>query len=163
MKLENPVLIGVYIVSITSVASAIANFFTAWLSGRLKAQENNKSWLRKELRDIYADSIKNLATILTLSSIESNLDSIENSIIESKKYLALSLIYGRCRSQETDRDFSRDVNLFVSGQYEHLLKLAKENGVEPCEKYCVLKDVYGAADVMLRRVLEVASQDKRLY
>lgn len=159
MQLDNPVLIGVYVASITAITSVITNLITTCISNYFQNKRENRNWLRSELRNIYGDCIKSLSTILTLAGIDSNLDSIEQSIVESKKYLALSLIYTRRKQIQSFDIFKKEVCLFTLGEYE---KLLDESAIEPSSKYRDLASVYRAADIMLKHIIQVASQDKRL-
>jgi hypothetical protein len=162
MQLDSPVLIGVYVASITAITSVITNLITIFISNYSQNRRENKNWLRGELRDIYSGCIQNLSTLLTLSGIDSNLDSIEQSIVESKKYLALSLIYNKGKQIELLNIFEEEALLFILGKYEQLLDKAKMRGIEPSPKYRDVKAVYGSADIMLGHIVEIASQDQRL-
>ncbi len=85
MNLENPVLLGVYIGSITAITSAITNLMTTVVTNFFQNRREHKNWLRSELQNLYSRAIKSLATLLTLSTIESNMDTIEQSLVEAKK------------------------------------------------------------------------------
>ena len=163
MQLDSPVLIGVYVASITAITSVITNLITTFISNYFQNRRENRNWLRGELRDTYSSCIQNLSTLLTLSGIDENLDSIEHSIVESKKYLALSLIYNKDKKTKFLVDFKEEVLLFVSGKYEQLLEKAKMRGIEPSPKYRKIEAVYCAADIMLGCVVEIASHDQRLH
>jgi hypothetical protein len=165
MQLDNPVLIGVYVASITAITSVITNLITTFISNFFQDRREGKNQLKSELQNIYSGSIKSLATLLTLSGIESNLDTIELSIVEAKKWLALSLIYSESKYKELFEHFEEETSLFILGQYEQLLEKEKTwaTGLQPLEKYQNVEDVYAAADIMIRRIMEVACQDKRLY
>ncbi|MBD1889805.1 hypothetical protein [Coleofasciculus sp. FACHB-SPT9] len=162
MQLNNPVLIGVFITSITAIASVITTLLTSLISTYSQTRRENKIWLRSELRNIYGGAVQSLATLLTLSSIESNMDIIEGAIVDAKKWLALSLIYFEPKQKKVSELFEEEIYLFISGQYKQFLINAQMKGFQPSEKYQGVNDVYGAADVMLKRIMEVAYQDKRL-
>lgn len=164
MQLDNPVLIGVYIASITAITSVITNLITTLVSNYSQNRRESKNWVRSELRGIYGDCIKSLSTLLTLSGmVESNLDFIEQSVVESKKYLALALIYVNRKQIKSFSAFKEDVHLFTSGEYEKLLNEARMRGIEPISRYQNVIALYGAADVMLRQIIEIASRDERLF
>ncbi|MEH2193688.1 MAG: hypothetical protein V7K98_13770 [Nostoc sp.] len=162
MQLDNPTLIGVYIASITAVTSVTTNLITTVISNWF---QNNRE-KRSELQDIYVGCIKSLATVSTLSgATESNMDNIELSLIEAKKYLALLLIRSKKRNQI--KLIEKEVYLFTSGQYEQLLNQTSTNVLQTSEKYEYLpnqrqKQVLNAADMMLQLIIKIAPQDNRL-
>ncbi|MEH2198671.1 hypothetical protein [Nostoc sp.] len=166
MQLDNPTLIGVYIASITAVTSVTTNLITTVISNWFQSNREKRS----ELQDIYVGCIKSLATVSTLSgATESNMDNIELSLIEAKKYLALLLICSKKRNQI--KLIEKEVYLFTSGQYEQLLKQASTNVLQPSDKYLEKyeylpnqgqKQVLSAADMMLQLIIKIAPQDNRL-
>jgi len=162
MQLDNPVLIGVYIASITATTSVLTNLITTFISNYSQNRRENRNWLRGELRDIYSGCIQHLSTLLTVSGIDSNLDSIEQSIVESKKYLALSLIYNKSKQIGQFSIFEEEALLFILGNHKQLLDKAKMRGIEVSPKYRDVKLFYGAAEIMLGHIVEIASQDQRL-
>ncbi|MBD1945797.1 hypothetical protein H6F50_26170 [Coleofasciculus sp. FACHB-712] len=162
MQLNNPVLLGVFVTSITAISTVIATSLTSLISNYYQTKRENEIWLKSELRNIYGGAIQSLATLLTLSGIESNMDAIEEAIVDAKKWLALSLIYFEPKQKKTFKVFEDEIYLFTSGQYKYFLEKARIKGLQPAEKYQGVNDVYGAADVMLKRIIEVAYQDKRL-
>ncbi|MEH2004357.1 hypothetical protein [Nostoc sp.] len=85
MVLNNPVFIGVIIGLITGLINGCVTIsINTFQSSREKI---------RELQDIYAGCITSLATVSTLSgATESNMDTIELSLVKAKKWLALLLI-----------------------------------------------------------------------
>jgi hypothetical protein len=164
-SLNNPILIGVYIASITAITSALTNLITSCISNVSQNRRDKVNWLRSEMQKIYSNCIQNLAAVTTLSfAVESNLDDIERSLIEAKKWLALILIYTKSRRSKYFSDFEKEVFLFTSGEYLKFLKEAESKNLYPSSRYENKEngEVCGAAQVMLRRVIEISSKDKRL-
>jgi hypothetical protein len=119
---------------------------------------------------IYAGCITSLATLSTLSGVtESNMDTIELSLVEAKKWLALLLI--RSNNGNEIKLIKEEAYLFTTGQYTQLLEKASIHPFKPInqssEKYAYLhnqplKQLLSAADTMLQLIIKVGSQDKRL-
>lgn len=166
MELNNPTLLGVYIASITAITSVITNLITTFISNCF---QNNRG-KRSELQDIYAGCIKSLATVSTLSgATESNMDNIELSLVEAKKYLALLLI--RTKNRKKIKLIEEEIYLFATRQYQQILERASLNKLNPSnqslEKYGYLrnerqKQVLSAADVMLQLIIKNGPRDERL-
>ncbi len=160
MPLNNPTLMGVYIVLFTVISSAIINLSTAMINNRFQEQREKIS----QIQDIYAGCIKNLTTVSTLSgATEDNLDNIEQSLIEAKKYLSLLLIRTKKRSYISS--IEKEAYLFATGNYEKLLEIASQNEFKSSKYNYLLnepqKQVLSAADIMLQIMIKNA-KDKRL-
>lgn len=111
MQQNNPV----FFIAAAAIG-AIASVITTLSNSCLQNKRENKNWVKSELRNIYGGSIQSLATLLTLSSIESNMDSIEGFVVEAKKWLALSWIYFEPKQKEISKVFEEEIYLFTSGQ-----------------------------------------------
>lgn len=155
--LDNPILIAVYIILIT----AIINLITANINNSFQKEREQVS----QLEDIYAGCLKSLATVSTLSgATEENLDNIEKSLIEAKKYLSLLLIRTKKRSYISK--IEEEAYLFATGDYQRLIEIAAEKELRS-SKYDYLlnesqKQVLIAADTMLKIMIKNAHQDQRL-
>jgi len=166
MKLDNPTLLGVYVASITAMASVIISLSTTLISQNFQKSKQK----RDELQDIYAGCIKNLAAVTTLShATEENMNNIESSLVEAKKDLALLLIYGK--NKKPIKIIEEQGLLFITGQYKKLtLNFPKDILVFPrssFEKYDYILDERNktlliAADMMLQLIILIAPEDKRL-
>lgn len=72
------------------------------------------------------------------------------------------MIYNKGKQIELSDVFEEEALLFITGKHEQLLDKAKMRGVEPSPKYRDVQAVYGAADIMLGYIVEIATQDQRL-
>ncbi len=161
MPFNNPTLMGVYIVFFTVITSAIINLLTARINNYFQKEREQIS----QIQDIYAGCIKNLATVSTLSgATKDNLDNIEQSLIEAKKYLSLLLI--RTKNKCQIHEMEEAAELFATGDYEKLLQIASQNGFKSSKYNYLLnepqKQVLSAADIMLQIMIKNAHKDKRL-
>ncbi|QIR39003.1 hypothetical protein HCG51_21380 [Tolypothrix sp. PCC 7910] len=162
MQLDNPALTAIYFASITAIVSVITNLVITIISNIFQ----NSREKRSEIQDIYAGCIKSIATVSTLSgATESNMDNIEQSLVEAKKYFALLLI--RTKNKSQIKQMEEEIYLFITGQYTQLLEKVSIEGLQPSEKYKYLENiqqkvVLSAADIMLKRIIKIAPQDKRL-
>ncbi|WP_375468538.1 hypothetical protein [uncultured Nostoc sp.] len=104
MVLNNTILIGVIIGLITGLINGcVTILINTFQSSREKI---------RELQDIYAGCITSLATVSTLSgATESNMDTIELSLVEAKKWLALLLI--RSNNSNNIKLIKEEVYLFT--------------------------------------------------
>ncbi len=155
--LNNPILIAVYII----LTTAIINLITANINNSFQKEREQVS----QIEDIYAGCIKSLATVTTLSgATEENLDNIEKSLIEAKKYLSLLLI--RTKERSYIYKIEKEAELFATGDYEKLLEIASQNGFKSSKYNYLLnesqKKVLSAADIMLQIMIKNPHQDKRL-
>ncbi|MHC5936601.1 hypothetical protein [Nostoc sp.] len=162
MGLNNPVFIGVIIGLITGLINGCVTIsINTFQSSREKI---------RELQDIYAGCITSLATVSTLSgATESNMDTIELSLVEAKKWLALLLI--RSNNSNNIKLIKEEVYLFTIGQYRELLEKTTIHPLQPINqssgKYVYvsnqpLRELLSAADTMLQLIIKVGSKDKRL-
>ncbi|MEH2015766.1 hypothetical protein [Nostoc sp.] len=162
MVLNNTVLIGVIIGLITGLINGcVTILINTFQSSREKI---------RELQDIYAGCITSLATVSTLSgATESNMDTIELSLVEAKKWLALLLI--RSNNSNNIKLIKEEVYLFTIGQYRKLLEKATIHPLQPINqssgKYAYvsnqpLRELLSAADTMLQLIIKVGAKDKRL-
>lgn len=130
----------------TNFVIAIVNIFT-----QNKKEKNNV------IKDIYSGCITNLSTVLTLNFVfEENLDQIEKSLIKSKKYLALLLIYGEKRQL---KKIKYAVYLFTMGEYEKVIEEGNKNQITSTAKYNTIlepsfKNIHLAADIILQLILK---------
>lgn len=160
MDITNQVLISSS-VSIAALITSVFNLFNTRISRNSQIELDSKVWLRNQIQNAYVGAIGSLSTLLTLGGVDSNLDTIEQSIAEAKKCLALALIYAE--HTEQFKEFDKYATLFISGQYPEFLEAAKLKQLKPAERYLDKLKVYGAADLMLKKVLEIARCDKRLF
>ncbi|MGJ5629592.1 hypothetical protein [Nostoc sp. CALU 1950] len=162
MQLDNPALTAIYFASITAMVSVITNLVITIISNCFQ----NTRQKRTELQDIYTGCIKSIATLTTLSTAtETNLDNIEQSLVEAKKYLAILLI--RTKNRNQIKQIEEEAFLFTTGQYKQLVEKAIIKGLKPSERFEYIEDeknkaLFSAADIMLKLIIEFAPQDKRL-
>ena len=163
--LNNPTLIGVYIATITAISGICFNLLITFFSNNF--QKNKEK--RNQLQDIYTGCIKSLATVSTLSNAtENNMDNIEISLVDAKKYLALLLIYTK---ESNQIKLNEEIHLFIAGQYQQILERASLNMSKLLNqsqtKYTYLqnerqKEVLITADIMLQIIINIGIQDQRL-
>jgi hypothetical protein len=99
--------------------------------------------------------------------VESNMDNIEQSLVEAKKYLAILLIRTKHRNR-TINTVEKEICLFTTGQYKELLEQASLKNLKPSDKYQYIQDeklktLLSAGDIMLKLIIELAPQDKKLW
>lgn len=162
MNFDSPILIGVLSASSTA-------FITAVVTNCLQNLKENNIWLKNQLQNSYVDSIKGLSTLITLSAIpEENLDTIEQSLVEAKKGLALSIVFmERDRFGDIHKELRNEILLFISGNYKDLIELYGNKGFQPSDRFKDTKlqnhAMYGSAEIIFKRIIEAASCDKRLH
>ncbi len=92
------------------------------------------------------------------------MDKIETALAESKAYLALLLAHEKELPKSEREKFEKEVNSFVLGQYENVIKAAEKNSLEPQDRF-IDHHQYNylpASDIILQRIVKVSSQDKML-
>ena len=161
MVLNNPVFISVII-------GFISVLINGWVTISINTFQSSREKI-KELQDIYAGCIMSLATVSSLSgATESNMDTIELSLVEAKKWLALLLI--RSKNSDEIKLIKEEAYLFIIGQYTQLLKKASIHPFKPINqssgKYAYLhnrplQELLSAADTMLQLIITVGPEDKR--
>jgi hypothetical protein len=137
-----------------------------WFTNR---SENRRQY-RRDLQNIYINCIRNLSLVLTLARVEDNderMDKIETALAESKAFLALLLAHEKELPKSEQEKFEKEVNSFVLGQYENVIKDAEENGLKPQDRFDRLRNDHHylyllASDILLQRIVKVSSQDKKL-
>lgn len=161
MNLDTPIL--------SALIGALSALITAVVANYFQYFKENNIWLKNQLQNSYVDSIKGLSTLITLSAIpKDNLNTIEQSLVEAKKGLALSIVFmERDRFADTHKELRNEILLFISGDYKNLIKLYENREIQPSERFKNIKlqnyEMYGSAEIILKRIIEMASYDKRLH
>jgi hypothetical protein len=154
---------------LSALIGALSAFITAIVTNCFQYFKENNIWLKNQLQNSYVDSIKGLSTLITLSAIpKGNVDIIEQSLVEAKKGLALSIVFmKKDRFADTHKKLKNEILLFISGDYKNLIKLYENQGIQPSERFKDAKiqnyEMYGSAEIILKRIIEAASYDKRLH
>ena len=150
-----------------ALLGALIGGFMALAGGFFTNRSENRRQYRRDLQNIYINCIRNLSLVLTLARVDDNperLDKIETALAESKAFLALLLAHEKELPKSEREKFEREVNSFVLGQYEKVIKVAEENGLKPQDRFinCHQYNYLPASDIILQRIVKVSSQDKKL-
>jgi hypothetical protein len=163
MNLDSPIFIGIFSASATA-------FITALVSNVFQNKRESKTWLKNQLQNLYSDSIRGLSALITLSADhEENLDSIEKSLVEAKKGLALSIVFmdTDMLNQKIFKDLKNEILVFISGDYKKLMEIYTNQKLKPSARFENTKlknyEMYATAEIILKRVIEAASLDTRLH
>ncbi len=156
--IDNPVFLG----SIIGFSSAIANVL---FSNFFQNSRENKSWIKNQILSSYSDSINGLSALITLSAqYKGNEDAIEKSLVEAKRGLAVSVVF---IDREMFKNLEDEILLFITGNYSDLIRIYSEKGLRPSERFTNLNlqnhEMYGSAEIILRRIIDAISLDKRLH
>ncbi|WP_228036993.1 hypothetical protein [Cuspidothrix issatschenkoi] len=139
----------------------------AFAGGWITNCSENRRQYRRDLQNIYINCIRNLSLVLTLARPDTDserMDKIETALAESKAFLALLLAHEKELPKSEQEKFEKEVNSFVLGQYENVIKAAEENGLKPQDRfisYCH-HNYLPASDIKMQRIVKVSSQDKML-
>jgi len=147
--------------------SAVIGGCIALAGGLLTNRSENRRQYRRDLQNIYINCIRNLLLVLTLARVEENherMDKIETALAESKAFLVLLLAHEKELPKSEQEKFEKEVNSFVLGQYENVIKAAEENGLKPQDRFinCHQYNYLPASDIILQRIVKVSSQDEKL-
>jgi len=156
--IDSPIFIG----PIIGVSSAIA---TVLFSNLFQNDRENKNWIKNQILSSYSDSINGLSALITLSAqYKGNEDAIEKSLVEAKRGLAVSVLF---IDREMFKDLENEILLFVTGNYSDLIEIYSKKGLKPSERFTNLNlknhEMYGSAEIILRRIIDAISLDKRLH
>ncbi len=65
------------------------------------------------------------------------------------------------------KDLEDEILLFVTGNYRDLMRTYSKKGLRPSERFENLNlqnhEMYGSADIILRRIIDAISLDKTLH
>jgi hypothetical protein len=150
-----------------SLVSAVIGGCMVLAGGLLTSHFENKRQYRRDLQNIYINCIRNLSLVLTLARVDDNderMDKIETALAESKAFLLLFLAHKKDFSESEQEKIEKEINFFILGQYENVIKAAEENNLKPQDRFgnyhqC---NYLPASDIVLQRIVEISSQDKKL-
>jgi len=156
--IDNPVFFGAIIGFFTAITNVLfSNFF--------QNNRENKNWIKNQILTSYSDSINGLSSLITLSAQhKGNDDAIEKSLVEAKRGLAIFVVF---IDRKIFKDLEDEILLFVTGDYRDLMRIYSTKGLRPTEKFENLNlqnhEMYGSAEIILKRIIDVFSLDKRLH
>lgn len=154
--------------------NALLAFFSALLGSCIAIagtvisnRSENRRQYRKDLQNLYMNCIRNLSLVLTLARDENDrdrLDKIETSLAESKAFLVLLLAHEKELPKLQEVNFEQEVKSFVLGQYDKVIEVAESHNLFPQERFknYINYRYMPASDVILQRLIEVSSLDKKL-
>jgi hypothetical protein len=150
-----------------SLISAVIGGLMVLVGSFLTNNFENRRQYRKELQNIYMNCIRSLSLVLTLARLEENderMDKIETALAESKAFLVLFLAYEKELPKSEQEKFENEVNFFILGQYENVIKSAEENGLRPQDRFMHYHQLkyLPASDIVLQIIVKISSQDRKL-